>query len=87
MFGAGDSAYPGMMATEDIGPNESIIKVPSKLLISTAKAFQCPELNQVFFDNPEVFGKHVSLGEDNVLDAYILYHLNLGAKSEHYNMM
>jgi hypothetical protein len=39
MFGAGDSAYPGMMATEDIGPNESIIKVPSKLLISTAKAF------------------------------------------------
>jgi len=87
MFGEGDSAYPGMLALEDIGPNEPIVKVPSKLIISTAKAFECPELRSVFYENPDIFGKHVALGEDNVLDAYILYHLNLGAKSQHYQMM
>lgn len=87
MFGAGDSAYPGMMAVEDIGPNEPIVKVPSRVLISTAKCFECPELKQIYYDNPEIFGKHVALGEDNVLNAYILYHLNLGAQSQHYQMM
>ena len=30
MFGKGDSAFPGMMATEDIGPNEKFISVPSE---------------------------------------------------------
>jgi len=49
MFGTGDSAYPGMMALEDIGPNEPIVKVPSRLIISTARAFECAELREVFY--------------------------------------
>jgi hypothetical protein len=44
MFGSGDSQYPGMMATEDIGANEPIIKVPGRLAISTAKAWREPAL-------------------------------------------
>ena len=44
MFGKGDSAYPGMMATEEIGPNEPIIKVPGRLAITNAKAFREPAL-------------------------------------------
>lgn len=44
MFGSGDSQYPGMMATEDIGPNEPFIKVPGRLAISTAKAWREPAL-------------------------------------------
>jgi hypothetical protein len=49
MFGEGDSAYAGMLALEDIGPNEPIVKVPSRLIISTSKAFDCPELRPIFY--------------------------------------
>lgn len=87
MFGTGDSKYPGMLALEDIGRNEPIVKVPSRLIINTKVAFECPELRDIFFNNPEIFGKHVALGDDNVLDSYILYHIRLGEKSKHYNMM
>ena len=40
----------------------------------------------MFYDHPQIFGKHVSLGEDNVLDAYILYQMTLGEESIHYHM-
>jgi hypothetical protein len=39
MYGSGDSKYPGMIATEDIGKEEIIIKVPGKLLLSTKRCF------------------------------------------------
>ena len=84
MFGSGDNRYPGCMATEDIGPNEIFIKVPSRLVISTQAAFLCEPLQQMFYENPQTFGKHVSLGEDNVLDAYLLYQMKLGPESIHY---
>lgn len=76
MFGSGDSKYPGMLALDDIGQNETIVKVPSRLIISTKAAYECQELQKIFYDNPDIFGKHISLGDDNVLDAYILYHIN-----------
>jgi hypothetical protein len=87
MFGAGESKYPGMIALEDIAPGEAIVKVPSKLIINTKVAYMCPELQQVWYENPETFGRHTSHGDDNVFNAYILYHLNLGEKSKHYHMM
>jgi hypothetical protein len=73
MFGSGDSKYPGMLALEDIGQDEAIVKVPSRLIISTYVAYRCQDLSQVYYDNPDVFGKHVAMGDDNVLNAYILY--------------
>jgi hypothetical protein len=41
MFGSGDSKYPGMLALDDIGQNETIVKVPSRLIISTKAAYEC----------------------------------------------
>lgn len=73
MFGTGDNKYPGCMAMEDIGKDEAFITVPSNLIISTQRAMLCEPLVQMFYDHPQCFGKHISLGEDNVLDAYILY--------------
>jgi hypothetical protein len=35
MFGKGDNGYLGALATDDIGPNETIIKVPSHMIINT----------------------------------------------------
>ena len=87
MFGTGDSRYPGMLAIDDIGKDEAIVKVPSHLIISHKAAFDCSELREIYYNHPEVFGKHVALGDDNVLDAYILYHLSLGQKSKHFHMM
>jgi len=87
MFGSGDSKYPGMLAIDNIGKDEPIVKVPGRLIISHKAAFDCAELHEIYFNNPEIFGKHVAMGDDNVLDTYILYHLNLGEKSQHYHMM
>lgn len=86
MFGSGDNRFPGCMATEDIGRNEAFIKVPSRLIISTQAAMLCEPLQQMFYEHPNIFGKHISLGEDNVLDAYILYQMKLGEQSIHYQM-
>ena len=77
----------GMVATEDIGVEETFITVPSSVIMNTKTAYECPELNQIFYDHPDVFGKHVSLGDDNVLDAFILYHIELGEKSEYYHFL
>ena len=52
MFGKGDSAYPGMLALQDIGPNEPIVKVPSHLIISTKAAYECKEIQHIFYENP-----------------------------------
>lgn len=35
MFGQGKNGYLGAMATEDIGKNETIVRVPSHLVINT----------------------------------------------------
>ena len=84
LFGSGDSQFPGLLATEQIEKNEVMIRVPAKLIISTKKAYDCKELQHIYYDNPEVFGKHTSLGEDNVLDAFLLYHMSLGKDSFFY---
>ena len=39
MFGKGEAKYPGMMATEDIGKDEIMIKVPSHMVFSTKVCF------------------------------------------------
>lgn len=80
MFGSGDSQYPGMMATEDIGKDEVMIKVPARMLLSTKACFKS-DLKQVYLENPDVFGKHIPEGEDNILNAFILYELSKGDKS------
>ena len=61
--------YQGLMAVEDIAKNEVMIKVPSSVIINTKKAFYCPELRDLFYNNPDVFGKHTQDGEDEAVDA------------------
>jgi hypothetical protein len=63
MFGQGDNRYPGMLVTEDIGKEEVIVKVPGREIITTKKAFYS-ELKEIWFEHPDVFGKHVADGED-----------------------
>jgi hypothetical protein len=38
-------------------------------------------MQEVFFDNPDLFGKHVGDGEDNVLNTFIMFELGKGEKS------
>ena len=38
-------------------------------------------MQEVFFDNPDLFGKHVGDGEDNVLNTFIMFELNKGEDS------
>ena len=76
-FGADGAKYPGMMATEDIGQDDIMIKVPSKCILSTKACFR-GDINEVYYNHPDLFGKHVPDGEDNVLNAFILYELGKG---------
>lgn len=78
--------YPGMLATEDINQREVIVQAPSKLIMNTKKAYYSV-LNSIFVANPDVFGGHTHEGDDNVMYAFMLYHLQLKEKSEYYQMI
>ena len=86
MFGKGDSAYPGIAATKDIERGEVMVKVPSEYII-TPKGAYFSEINHIFYDNPEVFGKHNADGEDNVINAFLLYEIQKGEASKFYQMI
>ena len=69
-----------MIATEDIGKDETMIKIPAKMVLSTKVCFQ-GEISHIYYNHPEIFGKNVPDGEDNVLNAFVLYELGKGDKS------
>ena len=50
------------------------------MVIST-QACVNSEIKHIFYENPEIFGKHSTDGEDNVLIAFLLYELGKGEKS------
>ena len=50
------------------------------MLLSTKVCFN-GEIDKIYLENPEVFGKHTPDGEDNVLNTFILYELAKGEKS------
>jgi hypothetical protein len=80
LFGEGDNQYPGMLATEDIGKDEMIIKVPANMVLSTRVCFNS-DIKEIFFNHPDLFGMHMPDGEDNVLATYVMYELGKGEKS------
>lgn len=69
-----------MLATEEIGQNETMIEVPSHMIISSKKAY-FSEIHHIIVENPQIFGKHIPYAEDNLLNAFILYELGKGEKS------
>ena len=86
MFGKGDNQYPGVLALDDIKKGDVIFKVPGSEIINTKKAF-FSDINHIFYDNPEVFGKNVHDGEDMMLHAFILREIQKGKESKYYNMI
>lgn len=51
LFGTGEGKYPGMLATEEIGQNETMIEVPSHMIISSKKAY-FSEIHHIIVENP-----------------------------------
>jgi hypothetical protein len=74
MFGQGDNQYMGMLAMEDIKKGDILIKVPGREIINTKRAFYS-DINHIFFEHPDLFGKHLSDGEDMILHAFILHEI------------
>ena len=63
-----------MLALEDISVKEIMVKVPSKHIINTKKAFYS-ELEEIFYEHPKIFSKTKTDGEDMILHAFILHEI------------
>ena len=87
MFGKGDNQYPGCMATEAIPKGEVMIRVPSKHIINTKKAFYAEGLRSIYYEHPEVFGKSNYDGEENILYTFILHEMQKKENSPFYHMI
>lgn len=87
MFGQGDNMYPGMMATEDIKKGEQICKIPAREIITTRAAFFSEPLMPIYYENPELFGRHVHEGEDMVLHTFILHEIQKKEASRYFYMI
>jgi hypothetical protein len=72
--------YIGTQATEEIGPNETIISVPQKLLL-TANIVETSELREVILQHPELFSRQHPWHEDLRLIAYLLHEKAKGERS------
>ena len=86
MFGKGDYQYPGTLATGDIKKGEIIIEVPGSEIINTKKAFYS-DLNPIFYNHPDIFGKHLTDGEDMMIYSFMLHEIQKGDKSRYYQMI
>ncbi|CAD8180560.1 unnamed protein product [Paramecium pentaurelia] len=74
--------YPGLIASEKILSNETLVQVPRDLLLTTRHAFESP-LKQMFLDHPQFFSNQFqSSWEDHQLMAFILYEYQRGPESE-----
>jgi len=75
-----------MLALQDIEKNEVICRVPSREIITTRAAFYS-DLQPLFYEHPELFGKHVHEGEDMIIHAFILHEIQKGEKSPYHQMI
>lgn len=75
-----------MLALKDIGNKEILVKVPSKHIINTKKAFYS-ELEEIYYDHPQLFSKSKNDGEDMLIHAYILFEIQKGEKSQYHQMI
>lgn len=72
--------YEGTVATQEIGPYETVIKVPNHMVLSY-KLAAASELKPIFDQHPEVFSDSHYEYEDMVLTAYLLHERAKGEAS------
>jgi hypothetical protein len=75
-----EPGYIGAQATERIGPNEDIVRIPSNLLLSSQTARDSP-IGPVIEAHPEVFSNENLESEDLALISFILSELPKGTAS------
>ena len=75
-----DPGYIGSQATADIGPNEAIVTVPQKLLL-TSNHIEAGELAEVVRDHPELFSRQHPWYEDLRLFACLFHEKGKGESS------
>lgn len=78
--------YEGIVASEKILPNRTLMRIPKELVLSTRNAYHS-ELRIIFEENQEFFWKRVAVDEDLVLILFILYEINKGKNSEFYFLL
>lgn len=78
--------YDGIIATENLLPNELIIKIPRNLLLNSRHAY-LSEIKEIYKENPENFWNYDEIDQDLVLIVFILYEFQKGKNSEFYHLI
>ena len=79
--------YTGLVASEEIYSNETLVEIPENLLLTTKKAY-FSELRKVFIENPKFFSKKYSSSwEDHMLLVFLIHEYKRGRDSEWYHLL
>lgn len=78
--------YMGIVATENVGPHETVVSVPNNLLITTRVA-ENSELGDLFREYDEFFDEDEGYYEDMVLVTYLIWEKNKGEQSKWFHFI
>lgn len=72
--------YIGTIATDTIGPNETVVSAPNDSLLTTKVAYNS-ELKSIFEAHPEFFSEDAPSYDDVVIGTFMLYEKSKGQSS------
>ncbi|CAD8106814.1 unnamed protein product [Paramecium sonneborni] len=76
--------YPGLIATEAIKPNDTLVTLPVDQLLTTRHAFESP-LKKIFMEYPQMFSpKFLLQWEEYQFLTFLLYEYQKGKESQWY---
>ncbi|CAD8175062.1 unnamed protein product [Paramecium octaurelia] len=74
--------YPGLIATENIVPNDNLVILPRETLLTTKQAFESP-LKPMFLEFPQFFSpKFIPSWQYHIILSFLLYEYQRGAESK-----
>ncbi|OMJ89136.1 hypothetical protein SteCoe_8764 [Stentor coeruleus] len=73
--------YIGTIATDTIGPNETVVSAPNDCLLTTKVAYNS-ELKSIYDAHPNLFSEDAASYDDVVIGTFIIYEKSKGSKSE-----
>jgi len=78
--------YEGLLVTDDLSPNETLLKVPRSLFLTSRHAY-LSELQKIFQENSEKFWYYDEIEEYMVLTVFLLHEYGKGQNSKFFKLI